>query len=133
MIQTYKPYTTGPAVTINGRPLPMMTDTNLGVRYELKGYAAYANIRGVIDARDKTTKKHVVFLELATRYLLRESETTATVLEPTQATIWVEMVSSLTHIVKFVPAIPAPPNQPSTKGQYFCFRVWATKPGWELK
>jgi hypothetical protein len=121
----------------------MMIDTNMGIRYIHNGHPAYANIRGVISARQNIVRgvisarqnisKHLVFLELANRDLLEEREATATVLAPSRATIFVEMLTTITHIVKFVPATPAPPDEPSTEGQYFCLRIWSTTPGWELK
>jgi hypothetical protein len=118
--------TTGPAVTINGRPLPMMNDVNLGIRYIYNREPAYGDIKRVIYAR-QNNDKHAVFLEVAPRQVIEEQRTVCAVKESTSATIYIETMTSLTHIVIFAPH----PTQPL--GSYMCLKVWATKPGWEIK
>jgi hypothetical protein len=109
---------------INGRRLPMIHDINLGVRYMYNGMPAYGDVKGVIYARESEVK-HAIFLELAPRRIVVRSPTAPTVLEPTGDTVFVELFAALTHIVKFAPTRPL--------GHYLCLKIWATRPGWEIK
>jgi hypothetical protein len=115
----------GPAVMINGRPLPMMADVDLGIRYIHNGVPAYGDIGGVIYVLQNDHTK-VLFLSVFPRELIEEKRTAATVRAPDDVPVFIEAFKSITHIVKFVQH----PSQPA--GYKLCLKVWATCPGWEI-
>jgi hypothetical protein len=105
----------------------MMVDDNLGVRYIHNDIISYGQVRRVIYACMKQSTQHVTFLELAPRKLVEEKRTVATVTAAENDTIFVDLLASLTHIVKFVQH----PTQPL--GHYLALKLWATEPGWETR
>jgi hypothetical protein len=103
----------------------MMKDKHLGVRYIHNNAPGYGDVKGVVYAF-QTDTKHAIFIEIAPRTIVEEKVTAATVVGPTQETIWVELKTQLTHIVKFV-------NHPTREGHYLGLQIWSTTPGWEIK
>jgi hypothetical protein len=116
----------------------MAGDDTLGVRYILNGTPAYGNVRSVMFAQE-FLRPHIqaVFVEVAPREVLEQTRTTVTVGRKTNASVYIEALTCLTHIIKFTQH-PGTYGQPEPKkigvppaGQYLCLTVWATRPGWE--
>lgn len=128
---------TGPCVSINGRPLPMAADRALGVRYIHNGVTFYGNVKSVIFTRETRRQLEAVFIEVAPRALITESQTAATVGLATDASVYIEARTCLTHIIKFVQH-PGKYGHPDPgkfgvppPGHFLCLKVWGTRPGWD--
>ena len=107
--------------------MPGDTDKMIGVRYIYNGAPAYGNVAGVKIARVRDQlERQAVFVEVATRVLIHDSRTVSTVGMVSNATVYVEALTCLTHIIKYT-------KHPTEPEQFLCLKVWATHPGWEIK
>jgi hypothetical protein len=108
-----------PGVTING--YPVRVGGLLGVRACLNGVILYGDITQLVYVRERN--KSAVFLQVNVRPIIMEQLHGAVTAPPDGQRVYLEALTDLTHLIKFVP-------HPMHENECVCIRVYSTTPAW---